>query len=123
MIGIRSAISIKARGHRPHLEAVYMTAPRSVCRNTKKVLAERGPSIHDGGRETRLRALLLAHQIGEPLEQIVRIPRTGRGFRVILHRKYRLALELDAAIGAVEQRDVRLRRARRQRRLVDGKAV
>jgi len=24
-----------------------MTAPRSVCRNTKKVLAERGPSIHD----------------------------------------------------------------------------
>jgi hypothetical protein len=24
-----------------------MTAPRSVCRNTKKALAERGPSIHD----------------------------------------------------------------------------
>src|ERR1700730_10080063 len=48
MIGIRSAISIRARGHWPHLEAVYMTAPRSVRRNTKKVLAERGPSIHDG---------------------------------------------------------------------------
>src|SRR5256885_1132535 len=48
MIGIRSAISIRARGHRPHLEAVYMTAPRSACRNTKKALAERGPSIHDG---------------------------------------------------------------------------
>src|SRR5580700_788046 len=47
MIGIRSAISIRARGQWPLLEAVYMTAPRSVCRNTKKVLAERGPSIHD----------------------------------------------------------------------------
>src|SRR5258707_3484324 len=49
MIGIRSAISIRARGQWPHPEAVYMTAPRSVCRNTKKALAERGPSIHDGG--------------------------------------------------------------------------
>src|SRR4051812_40922461 len=38
MIGIRSAISIRARGHTPHLEAVYMTAPRSVRRNTKKPL-------------------------------------------------------------------------------------
>ena len=27
-----------------------MTAPRSLRRNTKKVLAERGPSIHDGKR-------------------------------------------------------------------------
>src|SRR3954462_3848758 len=48
MIGIRSAFSIRARGHWPHLEAVYMTAPRSVCQNTKKSLADRGPSIHDG---------------------------------------------------------------------------
>src|SRR5579872_6751906 len=48
MIGIRSAISIRARGQRPHLEAVYMTAPRFICSNTKKALAERGPSIHDG---------------------------------------------------------------------------
>src|SRR3954447_22164560 len=47
MIGIRSAFSIRARGHWPHLEAVYMTAPRSVCENTKKSLADRGPSIHD----------------------------------------------------------------------------
>src|ERR1700730_16311835 len=47
MIGIRSAISIRARGQWPLLEAVYMTAPRSTCRNTKKALAERGPSIHD----------------------------------------------------------------------------
>jgi len=26
-----------------------MTAPRFICSNTKKALAERGPSIHDGG--------------------------------------------------------------------------
>src|SRR3954447_4300605 len=42
MIGIRSAFSIRARGHRPHLEAVYMTAPRSVRRNTKKALPTGG---------------------------------------------------------------------------------
>src|SRR3954468_9916460 len=42
MIGIRSAFSIRARGHRPHLEAVYMNAPRSVCRNTKKALPTGG---------------------------------------------------------------------------------
>src|SRR3954447_8638351 len=42
MIGIRSAFSIRARGHRPHLEAVYMTAPRSICRNTKKALPTGG---------------------------------------------------------------------------------
>src|SRR5438034_10434317 len=52
MIGIRSAISIRARGHRPHLEAVYMTAPRSACRNAKKLVPR-------GGRPymTRLRDL------------------------------------------------------------------
>src|SRR6266581_3475169 len=50
MIGIRSAISIRARGHRPHLEAVYMTAPRSVCRNTKKPLPSGGrPYMTKGG--------------------------------------------------------------------------
>jgi hypothetical protein len=34
-----------------------MTAPRSVRRNTKKVLAERGPSIHDGTIQTQLPVL------------------------------------------------------------------
>src|SRR6266581_160217 len=52
MIGIRSAISIRARGHRPHLEAVYMTAPRSVCRNTKKPLPR-------GGRPYMTKVVLL----------------------------------------------------------------
>src|SRR6516225_3715106 len=42
MIGIRSAISIRARGQWPLLEAVYMTAPRSVRRNTKKPLPRGG---------------------------------------------------------------------------------
>src|SRR3954452_10255995 len=42
MIGIRSAISIRARGQWPLLEAVYMTAPRSVCRSTKKPLPRGG---------------------------------------------------------------------------------
>ena len=52
MIGIRSAISIRARGQWPLLEAGYMTAPRFICSNTKKTLAEREPSIHDEGRES-----------------------------------------------------------------------
>ena len=33
-----------------------MTAPRSVCTNTKKALAERGPSIHDEKAVARLAA-------------------------------------------------------------------
>ena len=56
MIGIRSAISIRARGQWPLLEAVYMTAPRFIRRNTKKALAERGPSIHDERERRRYRA-------------------------------------------------------------------
>src|SRR5712672_1147352 len=63
MIGIRSAISIRARGQWPHPEAVYMTAPRSVCRNTKKALAERGPSIHDERSAESMPARGLFHRI------------------------------------------------------------
>src|SRR6266702_4429809 len=74
-------------------------------------------------RERALRALLVPHQIRKPLEQIMRVARAGRGFRVVLHRENRPAIELDAAIGAVEQRDVGLRCALRQRLLVHGKAV
>src|SRR3954463_12928312 len=48
MIGTRSAISIRARGHWPQSEAVYMTAPDAFAA-PQKALAERGPSIHDGG--------------------------------------------------------------------------
>src|SRR5207247_11190985 len=70
-----------------------------------------------------LRPLLRAHQIGEPLEQIMRVARAGGGFRVILHREHRLALKLDAAIGAVEQRDMGLRCAVRQGRLIHRETV
>src|ERR1700752_2378681 len=41
------------RSNRPHSEAVYMTAPRSLAEAPKKTLAERGPSIHDGEPERR----------------------------------------------------------------------
>src|SRR5260370_40627455 len=68
-----------------------------------------------GARRRRLAALLRAHQIGKPLEQIMRVARAGRGLRVILHREYRLAVELNAATGAGEQRDLRLGRPGRQR--------
>src|SRR5579863_6616564 len=66
--------------------------------------------------------LLRPHQIGKALEQIMGITRTWRSFRMILHGKYRLSLERNPAIGAVEQRDVGLRRALRQRRLIDREA-
>src|SRR5260221_6379869 len=42
MIGTRSANSIRASGQRPHSKAVYMTAPRHVCRSTKKPLPRGG---------------------------------------------------------------------------------
>ena len=78
MIGIRSAISIRARGHWPHLEAVYMTAPRSVRRNTKKVLAERGPSIHDADI-SQIRLHILAARCARVVQEIP--PQKIRGRR------------------------------------------
>src|SRR6185312_12062479 len=42
MIGIRSAFSIRARGQWPHLEAVYMTAPRSLAEIPRKLLPREG---------------------------------------------------------------------------------
>ena len=59
--------------------------------------------------------LALAHQAGEAVEQIVAVARAGRGFRVVLHREHRPVLQRDAAVRAVEQRDVRLLDVRRQR--------
>src|SRR5882724_3031632 len=50
MIGIRSAFSIKARGQWPHLEAVYMTAPRSLAETPRKLLPRGGrPYMTRGG--------------------------------------------------------------------------
>ena len=55
-----------------------MTAPRSVCRNTKKALAERGPSIHDGQRaETRAKR-------ARPDEVSLLLPRNDAAYYVLL---------------------------------------
>src|ERR1700761_2359169 len=70
-----------------------------------------------------LSALLCPHQIGEALEQVMRVARARRRFRVVLHREYRLAVELDAAVRTIEQRDVGLRRAFWQGGLVHRKTV
>ena len=67
--------------------------------------------------------LALAHQVDEALEQIMAVARAGRSFGVILHREDRLAFELDAGIGAVEQRDMRLLGLGRERVAVDREAV
>src|SRR5262245_24865629 len=42
MIGTRFAFSIRARGQRPHSEAVYMTAPRSLAEAPRKPLPRGG---------------------------------------------------------------------------------
>src|SRR5882724_61318 len=76
-----------------------------------------------GTLKRRLSALVRPHQIGKPLEQVMRVARAGGGLGMILHREYRLALKLDAAVGAVEQRDMGLRRALGQGRLVDRKTM
>src|SRR5882724_6415183 len=67
--------------------------------------------------------LVVLHQPDEAPEQIVAVARAGRGFRVVLHREHRSVLEREAAVRAVEQRDVRLVDVLRQRVLVDRKAV
>src|SRR5262249_46295414 len=74
-------------------------------------------------RGRRLSPLLLAHQLGETLKQIVRVARARGCFGVILHRKHRLAVQRDTAIGAVEQRHMGLCRALGQGRLVNRKTV
>src|SRR6266446_4476139 len=53
MIGIRSAFSIRARGQWPHLEAVYMTAPRSLAEAPRKSLPRGGrPYMTAEGRSS-----------------------------------------------------------------------
>src|SRR5437764_10770904 len=97
MIGIRSAFSIRARGHRPHLEAVYMTAPRSVCRNTKKALPTGGRPYMMGGRacvavEPVIGRVIASHQpalhhrrLNEGRKQRMRFERSRLQFGMKLH--------------------------------------
>src|ERR1043166_7890320 len=58
-------------------------------------------------------ALVRPHHVDEAGKQIMAVARTGRGLGMILHREHRPVLERDAAVRAVEQRDVRLARVRR----------
>src|ERR1700694_6221656 len=67
---------------------------------------------------TAVLLLVRPHQFRKPLEQVMRVARAGRRLGVVLHREHRLAVKLDAAIGAVEQRDMGLGRALRARRLI-----
>src|SRR5262245_39804496 len=67
--------------------------------------------------------LVLAHHLDEPREQIMAVAWAGRRFGMVLHREHRLVPERDAAVRAVEQRDMRLGRVRRQGRAVDREAV
>src|SRR5437762_4064023 len=53
----------------------------------------------------------------------MRVARAGRGLGMILHREYRPAFELDAAIGAIEKRDMGLGCALWQGRLIHREAV
>src|SRR5690242_1071690 len=86
-------------------------------------LASLSPPYKTRMPRAKLSPLLRAHQLGKTLEQIVRVARAGRRLRMILHGKDRPVVERDAAIGAVEQRDMGLRRAFGQRRLVHRKTV
>src|SRR6185437_7828694 len=113
----RHEMPLRRTGTQPFGDTIHGSRIGSASRRKGDVLR----SIQD--TEPALRALLRAHQIGEALEKIMRVARAGRGFGMVLHRENRLALELDAAVGAVEQRDVGLRRAFWQGFLVDGKAV
>src|SRR3954454_18998150 len=101
MIGIRSAFSIRARGHRPHLEAVYMTAPRSVCRNTKKALPTGGRPYMTGGRPYMTaasahsrsspdNALRHCEERSDEAIQLVVIPRVAQSWIASLRSQRRL---------------------------------
>src|SRR5262249_18627880 len=69
-------------------------------------------------------ASLLAHQIGEAMEQVVGVVRTGRGFRMVLHREHGPFAMPEALARAVVEVEVRrLPAVRRHRRGVDGEAV
>src|SRR4051812_33605107 len=87
MIGIRSAISIRARGQWPLLEAVYMTAPRSVCRTTKKPLPRGGRPYMTG----------VGKHSASPGTHRLRLQRLQKPHRLALRRRHELALPHHAA--------------------------
>src|SRR5215469_6963288 len=79
------------------------------------------PMIRMVSRSVRLG--MLAHQCDEALEEILAVLRSGAGFRMVLHRKYRLADDSQTLVGAVEERDVGRLDAVRQAVGIDDEAV
>src|SRR5213080_2304695 len=75
-----------------------------------------------GGRLPRTSAPFF-HDVEKLPEQVVRIVRPGRSFRVVLHAEHRLRLVAESLDRAVVQVDVRDPDVFRQRLRVDGKAV
>src|SRR3546814_5143257 len=63
--------------------------------------------------ERRL-SLAFAHHVDEAAEEVVAVLRAGRGFRVVLDGKDRLARDAQTAIASVEQRNMSLLNALRQ---------
>src|SRR5688572_19004666 len=100
-----------------------MLAPRLTCGSCISRRTEIYVPLPYGNVEATLRALALPHQPDEALEQIARVARAGRSLGVILHREHRLALELDACVRSVKQRDMRFFRVLRQRVAVHREAV
>src|SRR5437667_5429936 len=83
MIGPRSTVPIRARGHVvPHQQAVHMTATGRTC-TRGKTLANRGPSTHDSEALPRKLADLLG-DYGEFLQRCDddRLPRLERLFEL-----------------------------------------
>src|SRR5690606_27773359 len=68
-------------------------------------------------------ALAAAHRLDETLEQVETVLRSGACLRMILHREDRTILHRDAAVGAVEERYMRLLDADGKGLAVDGEAV
>ena len=92
-----------ANGTRNWRAATTAGGRRSRSRQPRRAL--QGPA-------SRL-VLPLLHQLDEPLEQIVAVLRAGRGLGMVLHREHRPVGHADAAVRAVEERDVRLLDVRR----------
>src|SRR5260221_10902314 len=81
MIGARSATSIRASGQRPHSKAVYMTAPRHVCRSTKKPLPRGGRPYMTAECVSRVREKSLQLLLQKPHQP--RREETGKTVRLI----------------------------------------
>src|SRR6478735_890331 len=65
----------------------------------------------------------LPHHLDEAPEEIMTVARARRSFRMVLHREHRPVLQRDAAIRAIEQREVCLLNILWQRFLIHRETV